>query len=53
MIENDYRQFDRRFDNVRRYVENLVSGQFFRVQKDASVHLQREERQMNLKETRY
>jgi hypothetical protein len=31
VIEGEFRQFERRFDIVQRYVENLVTGAFLRV----------------------
>lgn len=34
VIEGEYRQFDSKFDIVRRYVEQIVTGHFLHVKKD-------------------
>ncbi len=31
IIEGELRQFDRRFDQIKRYVENIVTGAFYKV----------------------
>jgi hypothetical protein len=37
IIEGEFRQFDRRIDIVKRYVENIVTGSFLKVKKDVDL----------------
>ena len=37
LIEGELRQFDRRIDTIKRYVENIVTGKFLNVNKDVDV----------------
>lgn len=37
VIEGEFRQFERRFEKVQRFVENLVTGAFLRVKSDVDL----------------
>lgn len=51
MIEGELRQFDRRFDIAKRYVENIVTGAFLLVKKD--VDLRQQEDSNRIQASRY
>lgn len=42
IIEGEFRQFERRFDIVKRFVEQIVSGNFMQVKNDVDLSQSRE-----------
>ncbi len=42
VIEGEFRQFERRFEIVKRFVEHIVSGQFMQVKGDVDLTQNRE-----------
>ena len=42
VIEGEFRQFERRFDIVKRFVEQIVTGQFLQVKNDVDLSQPRE-----------